>query len=77
MGYNTTIQCIVITILEGINVDWINSDGNSITSNNTLVISNVMPTDHDTVYTCTAVVDTNPENCDTKNRTIVLKVKGN
>ena len=76
LGYSARIQCVNISLLDGVTIQWTNLDGNSIINNNTLVILNVTPSLHNTVYTCTAVVDTNSERCVAENKTIVLNVKG-
>ena len=76
MGNSTTIQCVVLSSLDGITIKWTNTDGKEISSNNALVISNITPQLQNTKYTCTAVIDTNPMSCVAKNKTFVLNVKG-
>ena len=76
MGYSTTIQCVSLSSIDGITIKWTNRDGEKISSHNALVISNVIPQLQNTKYTCTAVVDTNPESCVAENKTIVLNVTG-
>ena len=67
---------MTISSLNGVTIQWTNSDGNSINNNNTLVIANVIPSLHNTMYTCTVAVETNPKNCGFDENTIVLNIKG-
>ena len=86
MGYNATIQCVALSSLDGITIKWTNSNGNSINNNqdsamyscnnSILFISNVTPSLHNTVYTCSAVLDANPNSCVTGNKTFTINVKG-
>ena len=76
MGYNATIQCVALSSLDGITIEWANKDGENISTNNALVISNVTPQLQNTKYTCTAVLNTNPKSCVAENKTIVFIVKG-
>ena len=75
LGNNATIQCLDLFSLVGITVQWTDSDGINISNMNTIKISNVIPSLHNTLYTCTAIVDTNPESCGTENKTISINVK--
>ena len=77
MGYSTTIQCVILSSLEGITIKWTNKDKENISSNNALVISNVVLELQNTEYACTAVVTTNPKNCSTESSTITINIKGN
>ena len=77
MGYNATIQCVALSSLEGITIKWTNKDKENISSNNALVISNVVPELQKTEYACTAVVTTNPKNCSTESSTITINIKSN
>ena len=76
LGNSAAIQCLDLSSLVDVTVQWINMDDVNISNNNTLMISNVIPSLHNTVYTCRAVVDTNPENCVSENKTIIINVKG-
>ena len=76
MGNSAAIQCLDLSSLVGIAVQWFDMDEVNISNTNTLMISNVIPSLHNTVYTCRAVVDTNPENCVSENKTIIINVKG-
>ena len=76
MGYNATIQCVALSSLEGIIIEWTDKYGQIISSINTLVISNIIPQLQNTKYTCTAVIDTNPKSCTVENKTVVLNIEG-
>ena len=76
LGNNATIQCLNYSSLDDITIHWIDSDGVNISNDNTLIISNVVPTLNNTVYVCKVVVDTNPKKCVTENNTIIINVKG-
>ena len=63
--------------LNGISIKWVNSKGYIISNDNTLVLSNVTPLLHNTVYTCTAVVASNPISCALpQNKTVTVTIKG-
>ena len=76
VGSNTKVQCVNVSV-DGVNISWTNSSGHTVSSSNELVLSNVTSLLHNgTVYTCTAVIATNPLSCVTQTRTITVTVKG-
>ena len=56
-------------------MNWTDSTGAIISINNTLTISNVMPS-FNTNLTCTAVLDSNPVICLPERETITVDIKG-
>ena len=72
LGYNATIQCVDIA---GVSVNWTDSTGAIISNNNTLTISDVMPS-LNTNLTCTTVLDANPISCLPEKETIFIDIKG-
>ena len=74
LGTSTTIRCVDLISLVGINVQWIDSN-NNFSNNNVLIISNVKPSLHNTQYTCTVTIYNNPLGCVRESRTIVITTK--
>ena len=56
-------------------VNWTNSTGAIISNDNTLTISDVMPSLH-TILNCTAVLDSNPISCLPVRKTVTVDIKG-
>uniref|UniRef100_A0A1X7TBD5 Ig-like domain-containing protein n=1 Tax=Amphimedon queenslandica TaxID=400682 RepID=A0A1X7TBD5_AMPQE len=78
LGYSATIQCVNLSSLNGItmrSIKWTDSDGTIVSSNNTLILPNVVPSINNTEYTCTVEVDINPVTCLPDNKTIIVFVK--
>ena len=78
LGYNATIQCVNLSSLNEIiirSINWTNSDGSIVSSNNTLILPNVVPSLNNTEYTCTVEVDTNPVTCLPDSKTITIYIK--
>ena len=78
LGYSATIQCVDFSSLNGItirSIRWNDPDGTIISNNNTLILSNVVPSLHNATYTCTAIVDTNPGTCLPDKKTITIDTK--
>ena len=75
LGYNATIQCVNLSSLNGIAINWTDSDGAIINHNSTLILPNVLPSLNNTKYACTAEVDTNPGTCLSDNKTITIDTK--
>ena len=66
-----------LSSLNEISIKWVNSEGHNISNDNTLVLSNVTPLLQNTVYTCTAVVTSNPMSCALpQNKTVTVTIKG-
>ena len=77
LGDSATARCVNLPSLNGINIEWVNSEGHNISNDNTLVLSNVTPLLQNTVYTCTAVVASNPMSCAlSQNKTVTVTIKG-
>ena len=77
LGDSATAQCVNLPSLNGISIKWVNSKGYIISNDNTLVLSNVTPLLNNTVYTCTAVVASNPISCAlSQNKTVTVTIKG-
>uniref|UniRef100_A0A1X7V265 Uncharacterized protein n=1 Tax=Amphimedon queenslandica TaxID=400682 RepID=A0A1X7V265_AMPQE len=76
LGYNATMQCVNLSSLNEITINWIDQDGAIVSNNNTLILPNVVPSLNNTDYTCTAEVDTNPVTCLPDNKTITIDIKG-
>ena len=77
LGNSATAQCVNLPSLNGISIKWINSKGHNISNDNILVLSNVTPLLQNTVYTCTAVVASNPMSCALpQNKTVTVTIKG-
>ena len=78
LGYNARIQCVDLPSLNGIiirSIEWTNSNGTIVNYNNTLILPNVVPSLNNTEYTCTAEVDTNPQNCLSESKTFTIDTK--
>uniref|UniRef100_A0A1X7V2V0 Protein-tyrosine-phosphatase n=1 Tax=Amphimedon queenslandica TaxID=400682 RepID=A0A1X7V2V0_AMPQE len=76
LGYSAAIDCVNISSLAEITIKWRDESGNIITSNNTLVFPSVLPSLNDTMYSCTAEVNTNPDSCPhSENKTVKVTVK--
>ena len=78
LGYSAIVQCVNFSSINETSlrsIEWIDSSGDIISDNNTLILPNVLPSLNNTEYTCTAEVDTNPVIClpDNKNITIYTK----
>ena len=67
-----TIRSIKWTDSNGAIIGNNSSGGDPISDNNTLILPNVVPSLNNTVYTCTAEVDTNPMTCSPDNKTITI-----
>ena len=75
--YSAAIDCVNISSLAEITIKWRDESGNIITNNNTLVFPNVLPSLNDTLYTCTAEVNANPDSCPhSETKTVKVTVKG-
>uniref|UniRef100_A0A1X7THZ3 Ig-like domain-containing protein n=1 Tax=Amphimedon queenslandica TaxID=400682 RepID=A0A1X7THZ3_AMPQE len=75
LGYSARIQCMNLSSLNEISIKWTDSNGSFISNNNTLILPNVVPSLHNTEYTCTAEVDTNPVTCLPDSKMITIYVK--
>ena len=77
LGYSAAVECVNLSSLAEIAIKWRDKTGNIITNSNTLVLPNVLPSLNDTLYICTAEVNTNPESCPhSQNKTVKVTVKG-
>ena len=75
LGTSTTIRCVDLFSLVGINIQWTDSDKNFFSNNNVLIIPNVKPSLHNTQYTCTVTIYNNPLGCAHESKTIVITTR--
>ena len=76
LGQYYSIDCITGPVPTGVSVSWILTS--SIYSNsNTLVISSILPSHSNTVYTCMITILNNPTDCINQSNNINIILKGN
>ena len=77
LGDSATTQCVNLPSLNEISIKWVDSEGHTISIDNTISLPNVTPLLQNTVYTCTAMVASNPMSCAlSQNKTVTVTIKG-
>ena len=76
LGQYYSIDCITGPVPTGVSVSWILTNGSIYSNSNTLVISSILPSHSNTLYTCLMMILNNPTDCMTQSQTITIILKG-